>query len=158
MLWRDLKILQIYGSNTDVGKSIMSVLLCKAFKKKSPNKGVLYLKPVSTGPLEDADTRYVCSDNPCWIPHNKAASSNPSIKYYVRIGKSSNTNLLLILEPASYIGQTHITLRSRSKVGESLPVSRRCQSTSGSTKSWPLTQWPFPNRKSRGFCAGTASH
>lgn len=59
MLWRDLKILQIYGANTDVGKSIVSTLLCKAFKRKSPASGVLYLKPISTGALQDADTRYV---------------------------------------------------------------------------------------------------
>lgn len=59
MLWRDLKVLQVYGANTEVGKSIVSTLLCKAFKRKSPTSGVLYLKPVSTGPLEDADTKYV---------------------------------------------------------------------------------------------------
>jgi len=59
MLWRDLRVLQIYGANTNVGKSIVSTLLCKAFKIKSPSHGVLYLKPISTGPLEDADTGYV---------------------------------------------------------------------------------------------------
>ena len=62
MLWRDLKILQVYGANTNVGKSIVSTLLCRAFKKKSPTSGVLYLKPVSTGPPEEADTRYVASE------------------------------------------------------------------------------------------------
>jgi hypothetical protein len=59
MLWRDLRTIQIYGANTNVGKSIVSTLLCKAFKSRSPTNGVLYLKPVSTGPIEDADDRYV---------------------------------------------------------------------------------------------------
>ncbi|ERF70491.1 hypothetical protein EPUS_07347 [Endocarpon pusillum Z07020] len=59
MLWRDLRALQIYGANTNVGKSIVSTLLCKAFKRKSPTSGVLYLKPISTGPVEDADTRHI---------------------------------------------------------------------------------------------------
>lgn len=59
MLWRDLKVLQVYGANTNVGKSIISTLLCKALGRKSPNGGVLYLKPVSTGPLEDSDATYV---------------------------------------------------------------------------------------------------
>jgi bifunctional dethiobiotin synthetase / adenosylmethionine---8-amino-7-oxononanoate aminotransferase len=59
MLWRDLKAFQIYGSNTNVGKSIVSTLLCKALKRKSPVNGVLYIKPVSTGPLEESDATYV---------------------------------------------------------------------------------------------------
>jgi dethiobiotin synthetase/adenosylmethionine--8-amino-7-oxononanoate aminotransferase len=57
MLWRDLKLLQIYGANTSVGKTIVSTILCNAFQRQAPQSGVLYLKPVSTGPLEEADDR-----------------------------------------------------------------------------------------------------
>lgn len=52
-LWPHMRALQIYGANTDVGKTIFSTLLCRAFLKHVPL--VHYLKPVSTGPLSDAD-------------------------------------------------------------------------------------------------------
>ena len=50
MLWRDLKVWQIFGANTDVGKSVVSTLLCKALAARARPEQVLYLKPVSTGP------------------------------------------------------------------------------------------------------------
>jgi hypothetical protein len=59
MLWRDRKLLQIYGANTNVGKTIVSTILCNAFQRRAPRGATLYLKPVSTGPLEEADDRYV---------------------------------------------------------------------------------------------------
>ncbi|KAK1005627.1 hypothetical protein LTR54_006916 [Friedmanniomyces endolithicus] len=48
-----LRVLQVYGANTGVGKTIFSSILCRAFQKHFPK--VHYLKPVSTGPLEEAD-------------------------------------------------------------------------------------------------------
>jgi len=57
MLWRDLKALQIYGANTNVGKTVVSTLLCKALQRRAPPLGLLYVKPVSTGPTEEADDR-----------------------------------------------------------------------------------------------------
>ncbi len=59
MLWRDLKLLQIYGANTNVGKTIVSTVLSKALQRRVPDGGLLYLKPVSTGPLEEADDRHI---------------------------------------------------------------------------------------------------
>jgi bifunctional dethiobiotin synthetase / adenosylmethionine---8-amino-7-oxononanoate aminotransferase len=55
MLWRDLKVWQIFGANTDVGKSVVSTLLCKALTLRARPSQVLYLKPVSTGSAEDHD-------------------------------------------------------------------------------------------------------
>ncbi|EED19022.1 onanonoxo-7-onima-8-eninoihtemlysoneda [Talaromyces stipitatus ATCC 10500] len=55
-LWRNLRVHQIYGANTDVGKTIASTLLVKALSEKSK---VGFLKPVSTGSLNDADDRHV---------------------------------------------------------------------------------------------------
>lgn len=53
-LWRSLRAHQVYGANTDVGKTIVSTLLCNAAQSKgSP----AFLKPVSTGALDDADDR-----------------------------------------------------------------------------------------------------
>lgn len=52
-LWPHMRALQVYGANTDVGKTIFSTLLCRAFLRLVPR--VHYLKPVSTGSLADAD-------------------------------------------------------------------------------------------------------
>lgn len=63
-LRRSLRAYQIYGANTNVGKTIMSAVLCKAFLKKSPGEAVHYLKPVSTGPLDEADDRHLSRFSP----------------------------------------------------------------------------------------------
>jgi dethiobiotin synthetase/adenosylmethionine--8-amino-7-oxononanoate aminotransferase len=57
-LYRHLLTYQVYGANTDVGKTVFSTILCKAFTRK---KKTWYLKPVSTGPLEEADNYHVGS-------------------------------------------------------------------------------------------------
>lgn len=52
--WRTLRAFQIYGANTGVGKTVVSTVLCKALSENEPAR-VGFLKPVSTGPLSDAD-------------------------------------------------------------------------------------------------------
>ncbi|KIW42513.1 dethiobiotin synthase [Exophiala oligosperma] len=59
MLWRDLKAWQVYGANTDVGKTIISTVLCRALQRRASPNGLLYLKPVSTGPQAEADDRHI---------------------------------------------------------------------------------------------------
>ena len=54
-LWRKFQVYQVFGANTDVGKTIFATLLCRATKKTRQLENVWYLKPVSTGPLNDAD-------------------------------------------------------------------------------------------------------
>ncbi|GIZ37873.1 hypothetical protein CKM354_000130400 [Cercospora kikuchii] len=61
VLWPKFRVLQIYGANTGVGKTIFSSILCRAFRKKLEN--VKYLKPISTGPLEEADDHHNKSFN-----------------------------------------------------------------------------------------------
>lgn len=56
-LFKHLRIHQIFGANTDVGKTILTTALVRASAVKGKN--VFYLKPVSTGALEDADDLYV---------------------------------------------------------------------------------------------------
>jgi bifunctional dethiobiotin synthetase / adenosylmethionine---8-amino-7-oxononanoate aminotransferase len=56
-LHRHLLTYQLYGANTDVGKTIFSTILCKAFTRSK--KKTWYLKPVSTGPLNEADDAHV---------------------------------------------------------------------------------------------------
>lgn len=54
-LFKNLRIHQIFGANTDVGKTILTTALVRA--SALSNVPVHYLKPVSTGPLQDADDR-----------------------------------------------------------------------------------------------------
>jgi len=58
-LSRSLRAFQVYGANTNVGKTVVSTLLCKALLRRGSEngQGVWYLKPVSTGAGEDADDR-----------------------------------------------------------------------------------------------------
>ena len=59
-LFTNLPTVQVYGANTNVGKTIVSTLLCRKFEKLGKEAGkVHYIKPVSTGPLDEADDRYV---------------------------------------------------------------------------------------------------
>lgn len=57
LLWRSLRVHQVYGANTDVGKTILTTILCNAAKNGWKDEAVSYLKPVSTGASEDADDR-----------------------------------------------------------------------------------------------------
>ncbi|EPQ62569.1 Bgt-66 [Blumeria graminis f. sp. tritici] len=63
-LWRSLKSYQIYGANTDVGKTIMSVILCKSLSRVFPSEQTWYLKPVSTGPFDQADDVHISRFSP----------------------------------------------------------------------------------------------
>lgn len=60
-LWRSLHAYQVFGANTNIGKTVISTLLCKASQVHYPERNVWFLKPVSTGPEADADDRYVSS-------------------------------------------------------------------------------------------------
>ncbi|EKM78656.1 hypothetical protein AGABI1DRAFT_75033 [Agaricus bisporus var. burnettii JB137-S8] len=57
LLFKNLRIHQILGSNTNVGKTIFATALARASAAR--NTPVYYLKPVSTGGLEDADHGHV---------------------------------------------------------------------------------------------------
>ncbi|POS69919.1 adenosylmethionine-8-amino-7-oxononanoate aminotransferase [Diaporthe helianthi] len=59
MLWPSLRVLQIWGANTDVGKTVLSTVLCVSALHRRPKEGVHYLKPVSTGPQDDSDSKTV---------------------------------------------------------------------------------------------------
>ncbi|KAJ4368142.1 hypothetical protein N0V83_006497 [Neocucurbitaria cava] len=60
-LWESLIAVQVYGANTGVGKTVFSTLLGAHFSQRSGNTKwkVQYIKPVSTGPLDEADDAYV---------------------------------------------------------------------------------------------------
>lgn len=58
-LWPSMRALQIWGANTDVGKTIFSAILCLSAANKRPLEGVYYIKPVSTGLAEHMDSKHI---------------------------------------------------------------------------------------------------
>ncbi|KAK8182085.1 onanonoxo-7-onima-8-eninoihtemlysoneda [Phyllosticta capitalensis] len=57
VLYRNLRTFQIWGANTEVGKTVFSTVLCNAARAKRDR--VQYIKPVSTGNIEDADSSHI---------------------------------------------------------------------------------------------------
>ncbi|KAJ7328822.1 PLP-dependent transferase [Mycena albidolilacea] len=57
LLFKHLRIHQIFGANTDVGKTILTTALVRA--SASLKNEVFYLKPISTGPIQDADDEHI---------------------------------------------------------------------------------------------------
>ncbi|PVH96114.1 PLP-dependent transferase [Periconia macrospinosa] len=59
-LWKNLIAVQVYGANTGVGKTVFSTLLGSHFLKRRANSkwSLRYIKPVSTGPADEADDGY----------------------------------------------------------------------------------------------------
>ncbi|KAM0336327.1 hypothetical protein ACHAPQ_004259 [Fusarium lateritium] len=56
LLWRSLRVHQVYGANTDVGKTIFSTVLCNSAAKSGER--TWFLKPISTGAPHEADSWY----------------------------------------------------------------------------------------------------
>lgn len=68
LLWRSLRVYQIFGANTEVGKTVFTTLLCKTAKRNWKNENVSFLKPVSTGPLTEADDQCELFNSVCkWL-------------------------------------------------------------------------------------------
>jgi dethiobiotin synthetase/adenosylmethionine--8-amino-7-oxononanoate aminotransferase len=53
LLFKQLRVHQVFGANTDVGKTVLTSGLVRA--SATQKNHVFYLKPVSTGPMQDAD-------------------------------------------------------------------------------------------------------
>ncbi|KAG1723368.1 pyridoxal phosphate-dependent transferase [Suillus paluster] len=56
-LYKHLRVHQVFGANTDVGKTIITTALVRASALN--NNRVFYLKPVSTGAPQDADDEHI---------------------------------------------------------------------------------------------------
>ncbi|CAN8106515.1 unnamed protein product [Discula destructiva] len=59
LLWRTQRAYQVFGANTDVGKTIFTTLLCHGASRLWTDRAVTFLKPVSTGPDNDSDSKHV---------------------------------------------------------------------------------------------------
>ncbi|KAJ1307604.1 hypothetical protein OPQ81_001699 [Rhizoctonia solani] len=56
-LYKHLRIHQVFGANTDVGKTVITTALCRAAAASS--RRVYFLKPLSTGHAADADDGHI---------------------------------------------------------------------------------------------------
>ncbi|KAI2468628.1 bifunctional dethiobiotin synthetase/adenosylmethionine-8-amino-7-oxononanoate aminotransferase [Annulohypoxylon bovei var. microspora] len=59
LLWHSLRVFQVYGANTDVGKTVFTTILCRAANSIWGKEQTTFLKPVSTGPEDEADDRHI---------------------------------------------------------------------------------------------------
>ncbi|KAI0466296.1 hypothetical protein F4859DRAFT_498309 [Xylaria cf. heliscus] len=59
LLWRNLRVYKIYGANTDVGKTVLTSILCNASRRIWKDEATAYLKPVSTGSDDEADDNHI---------------------------------------------------------------------------------------------------
>ncbi|CAK5263229.1 unnamed protein product [Mycena citricolor] len=57
LLFKNLRVHQIFGANTDVGKTILTTALVRG--SAALKNEVYYLKPISTGPMEEADDEHI---------------------------------------------------------------------------------------------------
>ncbi|KAJ7207879.1 PLP-dependent transferase [Mycena pura] len=57
LLFKNLRVHQIFGANTDVGKTILTAALARA--SAALRNEVFYLKPISTGAMQDADDEHI---------------------------------------------------------------------------------------------------
>lgn len=119
MLWRDLKAWQVYGANTDVGKTIITTVLCKALARRAPTNSLLYLKPVSTGPDDEADDRHIRRFAPGVVskclkqysqplsPHLAAKIDEPNHQYNKRVGKLNTDDKSILRRIKDTLGSHH---------------------------------------------------
>jgi dethiobiotin synthetase/adenosylmethionine--8-amino-7-oxononanoate aminotransferase len=58
-LWHKLIAIQVYGANTGVGKTVFSTLLVNNLLRGDFGRkwNINYVKPVSTGPKDEADQK-----------------------------------------------------------------------------------------------------
>lgn len=85
LLWRKQRVYQVFGANTDVGKTIFTTMLCNGAKKVSDEQ-VAFLKPVSTGSADESDSRCKSTLSArLYHTHIRETNSPPGV--HIRRGK-----------------------------------------------------------------------
>ncbi|KAF7424298.1 hypothetical protein PC9H_009604 [Pleurotus ostreatus] len=100
LLFKHLRIHQIFGANTDVGKTIISTALARASLAKADR--VIYLKPVSSGPSEDADDGHV-------VKYTNLGNRRVQAECLYRLRDPVSPHLAAIREDATYNAPTDDT-------------------------------------------------
>ena len=141
VLWPRLRALQVYGANTGVGKTVVSTLLCKALQRKLPDYAVHYLKPISTGPLHEADNRYVNILLLLEFIHSSISQfcvPNPLISHLSKFSKGIFTkNLVQFADPVS----PHIAARGSQEVSVQTRIYTRMLCSFHNSQSMTRAYW-----------------
>ncbi|KUI74209.1 Bifunctional dethiobiotin synthetase/7,8-diamino-pelargonic acid aminotransferase, mitochondrial [Cytospora mali] len=96
ILSRSLRVHQVYGANTDVGKTILTTLLCRASRELWSSEQTCFLKPVSTGPEDEADTRHVALHAPGVSTTTLLQYSQPISPHAAAQGKNAPSDTALL--------------------------------------------------------------
>ncbi len=91
-LYKHLRIHPVFGANTDVGKTLLTTALIRASATKGNQ--VFYLKPVSTGPAEEADDELV------FLPFSE---SRAKFVFDLGLSKDFPINMVLESKPNAFI-------------------------------------------------------
>ncbi|GJJ07127.1 hypothetical protein Clacol_001327 [Clathrus columnatus] len=102
-LYKQLRIHQIFGANTGVGKTVFSAALSRA--SILANKNVYYLKPVSTGAPDEADDLHMmryCNhsafESHCIFRYTEPLSPHLAVQKDAKVFLTSLDYLVLILK------------------------------------------------------------
>ncbi|KAL8376497.1 hypothetical protein RB595_007540 [Gaeumannomyces hyphopodioides] len=101
LLWRNLRIYQVYGANTDVGKTVLATLLCRAARALYSGEKTSFLKPVSTGPDDEADAHHVALHAPDVLSTTLLQYPQPVSPHAAARGRAPTDAKLLSLVHAS---------------------------------------------------------
>ncbi|KAG5645824.1 hypothetical protein DXG03_005165 [Asterophora parasitica] len=111
LLFKHLRVHHVFGANTDVGKTILTTALVRASARTT---NVFYLKPVSTGALDDADDRHVQQyagssrvQTECLFRYDEPVSPHLAAKLSERPGTPSDDTLATSI--ADYIRRSAAT-------------------------------------------------
>lgn len=115
-LKRSLLTYQLYGANTDVGKTIFSTILCKTFERTAKTS---YLKPVSTGPLAEADDQHV-----------KTFATKTATKCLFQFGEAVSPHIAASGEVCLFRSEGSFSVNDQDKGPIGLVDSRCCTDTS----------------------------
>ncbi|KAE8226373.1 hypothetical protein CF319_g1042 [Tilletia indica] len=143
-LYSHLRIHQVFGANTDVGKTLFTTALCLAETHFStPGKQVHYLKPVSTGPISASDTAHLNAHVPSLSRAATLVQYPDALSPHLAARKACGDDLHKIPSDhdlrtgiSSWISQTaSLTTEARSKDGQSGDSSVLYLETAGGVHS-----------------------
>ncbi|KAG5220851.1 onanonoxo-7-onima-8-eninoihtemlysoneda [Salix suchowensis] len=116
LLFKHLRIHQIFGANTNVGKTIISTALARRADR------VIYLKPVSSGPPEDADDGHV-------LKYTNLGNRRVQAECLYRLRDPVSPHLAAIREDATYNRQAQEVGKQTHMYVETAGVPRRLEFT-----------------------------
>ncbi|KAI0996990.1 Bifunctional dethiobiotin synthetase/adenosylmethionine-8-amino-7-oxononanoate aminotransferase [Podosphaera aphanis] len=125
-LWRSFRCYQIYGANTNVGKTIISTVLCKALSLNYPTEQSWFLKPVSTGPVDQADGQHVSKFSPKTKTHGlynfeEAVSPHIAARFRPVSDQKIRDQTICYIQSCAKVGPGNLILETAGGVNSPTP-------------------------------------